>query len=29
MGRLTDDIKKYKRVAMDTNLFVYLMESHP
>lgn len=29
MGRLADSIKTYKSVAIDTNLFVYLMEKHP
>ena len=29
MGRLVDFIKQYKRVALDTNLFIYLLEKHP
>jgi predicted nucleic acid-binding protein len=29
MGRLEDELKQYKRVLIDTNLFIYLMEKHP
>jgi len=29
MGRLEDDIKRFSRIAIDTNAFIYLMERHP
>lgn len=29
MGRLEADIKRYSRIAIDTNAFIYLMERHP
>jgi predicted nucleic acid-binding protein len=29
VGRLTEELKVHKRVAIDTNLFIYLMEKHP
>ncbi|OPJ64019.1 type II toxin-antitoxin system VapC family toxin [Clostridium oryzae] len=29
MGRLGDELKKYQRILIDTNLFIYLMEKHP
>jgi predicted nucleic acid-binding protein len=28
MGQVAEDLKKYKRIAFDTNLFIYLMEKH-
>lgn len=28
MGQITEELKKYKRIAFDTNLFIYLMEKH-
>lgn len=29
MGRLENDIKRFSRIAIDTNAFIYLMEKHP
>jgi len=29
MGNLKGDIRNYSTIAIDTNLFVYLMEKHP
>jgi predicted nucleic acid-binding protein len=29
MGRIGEELKKYKRILIDTNLFIYLMEKHP
>lgn len=29
MGQIGEDLKKYKRILIDTNLFIYLMEKHP
>jgi predicted nucleic acid-binding protein len=29
MGRLEETLKKYHQVALDTNLFIYIMEKHP
>ena len=29
MGRLEDDIKRFSRIAIDTNALIYLMERHP
>ena len=29
MGRLEDEIKRFSRIAIDTNAFIYLMERHP
>lgn len=29
MGRLGDELRNYQRVAIDTNLFIYIMEKHP
>jgi len=29
MGRLEEDIKRFSRIAIDTNAFIYLMEKHP
>ena len=29
MGRLEDKIKRFSRIAIDTNAFIYLMERHP
>jgi len=28
MGRLEDDIKRFSRIAIDTNAFIYLIERH-
>ena len=28
MGRLIEQLKKYKRIGLDTNTFIYLMEKH-
>ncbi|WP_234122422.1 type II toxin-antitoxin system VapC family toxin [Clostridium hydrogenum] len=29
MGQIGEELKKYKRILIDTNLFIYLMEKHP
>jgi predicted nucleic acid-binding protein len=29
MGNLKEDLRNYSTIAIDTNLFVYLMEKHP
>jgi rRNA-processing protein FCF1 len=29
MGRIGEEVKRYNRVLIDTNLFIYLMEKHP
>ncbi|QSQ08806.1 hypothetical protein H0A61_01151 [Koleobacter methoxysyntrophicus] len=29
MGQLVDEVKKYSRIALDTNIFIYLLERHP
>jgi hypothetical protein len=29
MGRLEEYIKRFSRIAIDTNSFIYLMERHP
>lgn len=29
MGQIAKELKKYNRVLIDTNLFIYLMEKHP
>jgi len=29
MGRLAEELKQYRTIAIDTNLFIYLMEKHP
>lgn len=29
MGQIIKELKKYNRVLIDTNLFIYLMEKHP
>jgi hypothetical protein len=26
MGQLVDEVKKYSRIALDTNLFIYLLK---
>lgn len=28
MGRLVDEVKKYNRIAFDTNILIYLFEKH-
>lgn len=28
MGQITEELRKYKRISFDTNLFIYLMEKH-
>ena len=28
MGQITEKMKKYKKIAFDTNLFIYLIEKH-
>ncbi|MBA1336030.1 MAG: hypothetical protein HPY66_1851 [Firmicutes bacterium] len=28
MGRLADEVRKYKRIAFDTNTLIYLLEKH-
>lgn len=29
MGFLKEELKKYKKISLDTNTFIYLMERHP
>jgi len=29
MARIIEELKKYKRILVDTNLFIYLMEKNP